>query len=277
MRPGVRPAEASGVRGSARLSGLVRLGVIAIMICCAPSGVLLSASASVARAASAPAVAGAPTLAQTHPNGYVEGWGRGTVMCPDYTDRPWVFWQTYIGAVIGDRWTMEASSRSLCRPSVKIARKILSHYPSHLGATVDRSTQELLVRADADGTPPFKLNFSPQHGLTCYDLPSSYAVGFYRVVNEQHLSPAQYDIAWAQAVGITVPFVICLTNAREKGSKLAGSSYFTFGPLATDCALVHKIKADRPDPSDPTLMIPPTVSEANVWGDYSQNPCPAIG
>ena len=228
---------------------------------------------AIAATTPAPATQAGDEVLLTQPSHYLAGWGHGTVDCPAYTGRAWVFWQTYAVAVVGDRWALLASSRSLCRGSVKLARQLTNNYPNHLGATFNfnRGEQEVLTAAIPLHGGAHLLDGSPARGLKCYALPSSYAAGY-----EHELPDDQGDdeVAWTRAVGITASWVICLTGERRSHGKLTGVSYLTFGPLATDCALVHSIKADRPDPEDPTQMIPPTIEQANIWGDYSQRPCP---
>lgn len=228
-------------------------------------------SAPANASAAAPSAPEGP-LAVTLPNHWIAGWGHGTVGCADFTSLPWVFWRTYAEGRVGDRWVMDASSRSLCAGATRTARSIIKRQPQHLGATLDRAVEELFGSAAIlrGGTPAPLGALAP--GYACYVLPPSYQVGFEqerRILNSSE--PAE-----AQAVGISASYVICLTHARLRGKKLSGASYFTFGPRATDCALTYNIKLDRPNPEEPGGMMAPKVEEATIPGDYSEGACAAI-
>jgi hypothetical protein len=222
----------------------------------------------------------AEVVERTLPNHYVKGWGHPTIKCPSYTDRPWVFWQTYGVAVVGDRWVMEASARSLCKPSIKLARRIVGHFPNHLGATFDRATQEIVAAANpaAAGQPRNLRYGGGESGLSCYQLPSSYEAGYEQEragEGPQATPETAEEVAWTRAVGVTASYVVCLTAAHESAAgKLSGSSWFAFGPQASDCALGYTIKEDRPDPETGGMQAP-TIAETSIWGDYSEVPCPA--
>lgn len=243
---------------------------------------LAAALSGLVLALGAPNAGAAPTKVQspnaiTLPPAFIAGWDQGAVRCPTYTDLPWVFWKTYAIGAVGDRWTLWASSKLLCKGSRRAAHKILAAVPSHLGATFERPAQEIVAVTtfswyqEHNQPMPLAAKWAAT-GHSCRVLPSSYSVGYFREL-ESTIGGSEDEVAWTRAVGITASYVICFTAEHPKGKKLTGSSYFAFGPQATDCALVYTIKEDRPDPEFPGQMIAPPVSEANIWNDYSQGSC----
>jgi hypothetical protein len=254
---------------------------IVTRLCLCFAALLAPEVASASTSTSTPGkLSSADLVERTLPNYYVKGWGHATVKCGSYTDRSWVFWQTYAVAVVGDRWVMSASRRSLCKPSMKLARRVLSHFPNHLGATFDRPTQEIVATATpaAAGRPRALGYDAGQRGLSCYELPSSYEAGYEQEragESVQVSAEAAEAVAWTRAVGVTASYVVCLTGAHESGAgSLSGSNWFAFGPQANDCALGYTIKEDRPDGETGEMTAPP-IGEASIWGDYNEVPCPA--
>jgi hypothetical protein len=256
-------------------AGALRCGLAIAALLAASLALGAAALPSDARAGSVPAGAGTPPngpLAVSGPNHWIANWGHGTVNCPNYTDRPWVFWRTYGEARVGDSWLLDTSSRALCRGAVRMARSIAAREGQHLGATFDRTEEELYGSVSMlRGGTPRPLHPAPA-GYSCYILPTTYELGFEQELAIFH----QEETAWTQAVGISAGYVICLTHARLQGKQLHGAGYFTFGPDAPDCTLTYVIKMDRPDPDEPGAMMAPRINEAAIWGDYREGPCVAI-
>lgn len=242
---------------------------------------LLAILPAAARASAPREIAPATPTDQWLPSAYLASWGHATVDCPPYSDEAWVFWETYAQAIVGDRWAMFASSRAQCKGAVRVARAVRAKDSFHLGAGFDRRQQETLALLPVSNGA-YLLPAAAQAaaraarpGLTCYALPSSYAVGFEHIVGDVgNLTPELEDMGWTQAVGVGASFVICASSPHKQGRRLSASSWFSFGPMANDCAVEYQIKLDRPDPEEPGQMIAPKYYEANLWGDYSQVSCP---
>ena len=240
--------------------------LVALMLC--------GAAAEAPTAASAKGVPSESPFAVTLPNHWISGWGHGTAECHAFTSLPWAMWKTYGEARVGDRWVLQTSSRSMCSNARKQASSIIKRQGLHLGATLDRSREELYAAATHlfGGTPanlPASLN---PRGYKCFILPPSLEVGF-----EQELKLFNNsETAWTQAVGASASFAICLTSPHLHGHKFTAASYFAFGPQVSDCAITYVIKQDRPDPEEPGHTIAPPVSEAQLPADYSEHSCAPI-
>ena len=239
----------------------------------------LAAAVLVACAASAPVASGAPprltaktAFLETQPSYYVKNWHKRTVDCPRFTHRPWVFWKTYATATIGDRWALFATSRSLCKPAKRWARRVSDHAAGHAGAVATDFGRVYSATVPLDRGPK-KLSYSPGSGMRCWALPTSWE-GSQELDLQTQSGPHAQDAADAQAVGITASWVVCVSGGRLVNDKFVGSRFVVYGPLATSCELVYSIRAGWPDPENPGQMVPPPYFDARVWGDYSQSACP---